>query len=90
MIRQGRSVRLVKRAGTPARLSIPGESGLRLERGRSAGSAVKMLGAHAQAAGFAGMVLRGGAKNFDLWLVATKTPVSNDRLVELLNRFTRQ
>jgi len=47
------------------------------------------LGAVVQAAGFASLVARARPDKYDLWLVATKSPVSNDRLVELLDRYTR-
>ncbi|WP_116089836.1 class I SAM-dependent methyltransferase [Sphingomonas crusticola] len=53
------------------------------------GFTVKTLGAHAQAAGFAGFGLRRRPQNFDLWLIATKLPVANDHVADLLRRFAR-
>lgn len=49
----------------------------------------KTLGAVGQAAGFASLAVRARPEKYDLWMVATKAPVSNDRLVELLKLYTR-
>ena len=49
----------------------------------------KTLGLHAQAAGFARIAVRVRPKLLDLWMVATKSPVSDARLGELLSLYTR-
>lgn len=84
----------VSPAGPIAPLDILYGHGAAIQNGEvymahKTGFTVKTLGAHARAAGFCGIGLRRRPQHFDLWLVATKVPVEQDRLIGLMNRFAR-
>ena len=49
----------------------------------------RTLGLHGQAAGFTRLAVRVRPNNFDLGMIATKGPVSDEKLADLLARYTR-
>lgn len=53
------------------------------------GFSQRTLGLHGQQAGFARVAVRVRPQKFDLWMVATKSPVPDDALGELLARYTK-
>jgi hypothetical protein len=53
------------------------------------GFTARTLAAHGQAAGFASLAIRRREKKFDLWMIATKMSVSNERLRDLLGLYAR-
>jgi len=54
------------------------------------GFSQRTLGLQAEAVGFARIAVRVRPSQFDLWMVATKSSVSNERLSELMALYTRQ
>lgn len=53
------------------------------------GFTARTLGAHGQASGFATLGIRRREKYFDLWMIATKTAVSNEKMGELFGLYAR-
>ena len=53
------------------------------------GFSQRTLGLNAQAAGFARLAVRARPKYFDLWMVATKSTVPDERLTELLSLYAK-
>jgi len=53
------------------------------------GFSQRTLGLHGQQAGFARVVVRARPEKFDLWMVATKAAVSDQRLSEMLSLYAK-
>ena len=53
------------------------------------GFTARTRGAHGQAAGFATLGIRRREKNFDLWMIATKKGVPNEKMGELFRLYAR-
>ena len=54
------------------------------------GFSQRTLGLNGQAAGFARIAVRARPEKFDLWMVATRSQVSDERLTELLTLYTKR
>ena len=53
------------------------------------GFSQRTLGLHGQQAGFARVAVRTRPQKFDLWMVATKNAVSDEKLSEMLSLYTK-